>query len=350
MGWFVYDDTNGVTALRYTTKLTKTELNYAYRIVYTYKSRFWGNQTYTVEGFVDEMESAKYFSGVKSTATLNKSFIVSSTPYEKNFRQKIDWNYDSMTNNAAGPPQASVTINGTAKENVYFMQAAVGSTNTVDDTVRAEFFLPYKYNEETKSETGLDLYNAEGTKLEGTEIAFDDRHYESSTVKSQAGHLFNYDSSIPDIPTSGQTTDDFPKLVKAAPYVLKKGVWNTEDSKWIFTNLSGDDFHYADTYTTKEYDGNMSFEIGGTYYYATETAPEDIPKGYQLLGEDDGMFFGKSKKAGLTTTEPPQHILSPKKTATMFITSTLRKMSAWVTRFLPRAMLSTALFRTAMLK
>ena len=24
------------------------------------------------------------------------------------------------------------------------------------------------------------------------------------------------------------------------------------------------------------------------------TAPEDIPKGYQLLGEDDGMFFGKS--------------------------------------------------------
>ena len=275
----VYDDTNGVTALRYTTELTKTELNYAYRIVYTYKSRFWGNQTYTVEGFVDEMESAKYFSGVKSTATLNKSFIVSSTPYEKNFRQKIDWNYDSMTNNVAGPPQASVTINGTAKENVYFMQAAVGSTNTVDDTVRAEFFLPYKYNEETKSETGLDLYNAEGTKLEGTEIAFDDRHYESSTVKSQAGHLFNYDSSIPDIPTSGQTTDDFPKLVKAAPYVLKKGVWNTEDSKWIFTNLSGDDFHYADTYTTKEYDGNMSFEIGGTYYYATETAPEDIPPG-----------------------------------------------------------------------
>lgn len=275
----VCDDTNGVTALRYTTKLTKTELNYAYRIVYTYKSRFWGNQTYTVEGFVDEMESAKYFSGVKSTATLNKSFIVSSTPYEKNFRQKIDWNYDSMTNNAAGSPQASVTINGTAKENVYFMQAAVGSTNTVDDTVRAEFFLPYKYNEETKSETGLDLYNAEGTKLEGTEIAFDDRHYESSTVKSQTGHLFNYDSSIPDIPTSGQTTDDFPKLVKAAPYVLKKGVWNTEDSKWIFTNLSGDDFHYADTYTTKEYDGNMSFEIDGTYYYATETAPEDIPSG-----------------------------------------------------------------------
>ena len=40
----IYDNTNGVTALRYTTMLTKTPVNYAYEIVYHYTSRFWGGR------------------------------------------------------------------------------------------------------------------------------------------------------------------------------------------------------------------------------------------------------------------------------------------------------------------
>ena len=285
----IYDETNGVTALRYTTKLTKTSISYAYEIVYHYTSRFWGDQSYTVKGNIDEQQSAKYFTGVKTNATLLESFIKSSTPYEKNFRQKITWNYDGMTNNPAGEPVAGV----------YTMTAVVSSTNTVDDTVRGEFFLPYKYDDTDKNSTGLNVFaSAEATTpLEGaSEIAFDDESNESFTIKTQAGHLFNYDNSIPPIPTPGQTTEDFPKLLKAAPYVLKKGVWNATESKWEYTHV---DFHYTDTYSTKEYTDQF-FELDGTYYYCSDTAPTDIPEGVTLVkltAENTVSWYNDNKTA-----------------------------------------------------
>lgn len=254
----VYDATNGVTALRYTTKLKKDAINYAYRIVYTYTSRFWGDQNYTVEGIIDELQAAKYFSGVKTTATLNKDFIIASTPYEKNFRQKIDWNYNSMTNNPAGEKQAeAVVINGTSNDNVYLMTAAVGSTNTVDDVVRAEFFLPYKYDETTKASTGLDLYDSNDKKIEGrTEIAFDESSYESSTVKSHAGHLFDYLNENPAIPGPKSTTEDY-NLVVAAPYVYK--------------GLGADDFIYEYRDSVTAYDGRFTYTTDTTEHVLEST-------------------------------------------------------------------------------
>jgi len=293
----IYDNTNGVTALRYTTMLTKTPVNYAYEIVYHYTSRFWGDQSYTVRGTIDELQSAKYFSGVKTTATLLESFIKSSTPYEKNFRQKITWNYDGMTNNPAGEPV----------EDVYTMRAVVHSANTVDDTVRGEFFLPYKYNDTDKNSTGLNVFaSAEATTpVEGaSEIAFDDESNESFTIKTQAGHLFNYDNSIPPIPTPEQTTENFPKLLKAAPYVLKKGVWNSSSSQWEYTNV---DFHYTDTYSTKEY-ADQFFELDGTYYYCSDTIPTDIPNGVttEKLTASDTVAWYDDNKASTTYTYAKQ--------------------------------------------
>ena len=245
----VLEGDNATSAIRYITHLTKTNYNYSYEIQYNYTSRLWGNQSYTVTGNIDELQADKYFSGAKSSARLLDSFIKSSTPYEKNFRQTINWNYSNATKGA--------TVNGTDVK----LTATVNSTNTVNDKVTAEFILPYKYNEDTvengevteygdKKGVKLDVYD--GDNKVGEDYAYDDKSYTSFTLTSKTGSLFEYDNpATPNAVTASSTTDDF-KLVEAAPYVIKNPK-----------------FTYSKSSTKRYYTGN-SFKVNNTTYYLRE--------------------------------------------------------------------------------
>lgn len=245
----VLEGYNATSAIRYITHLTKTNYNYSYEIQYNYTSRLWGDQSYTVTGNIDELQADKYFSGAKSSARLLDSFIKSSTPYEKNFRQTINWNYSNATKGA--------TVNGTDVK----LTATVNSTNTVNDKVTAEFILPYKYNEDTvengevteygdKKGVKLDVYD--GDNKVGEDYAYDDKSYTSFTLTSKTGSLFEYDNpATPHAVTASSTTDDF-KLVEAAPYVIKNPK-----------------FTYSKSSTKRYYTGN-SFKVNNTTYYLRE--------------------------------------------------------------------------------
>lgn len=237
---FTVDDIieGNVSTLRYVSHLTKIAFTYNYEITYTYNSRFWGPQSYTQSGTCAEGD----FTGSKTSATLTTDFIVDKTPYEKNFRQEINWNYDGMNNNPA------VDIGN----NTYKMTATVGSANTVNDKVTAEFVLPYKYNEKAQGYTvkDTDVYNSSGTKS-GTSYLYDSGN-ESVTLSTKAYSLFTYD----DENHTGSDDDKASSLplMEAAPYLMK------DDSSNPIS------YHYKPTNSKRYYTGN-SFKVGNTTYY-----------------------------------------------------------------------------------
>ncbi len=255
---------NATNAIRYKTYLTKPALTYNYSITYNYTSRMWGDQSYTVEGTdIDELTASRYFTGSKTGARLLDSFIKSSTPYEKNFRKTIKWDYQNATKGCTLDPVA---------ENTYNLTAVVNSTNTVDDTVTAEFLLPYKYTEDTvtdgvvtysdKKGVKFDVYDGD-TKTGQKEYAYDDESYPSFTLTSKVGSLFEYNNpATPKTVTESSKASDF-NLVEAAPYVIKDPSYKTERT------------------SEKRYYTGDSFEVDGVTYYL-----ESFPEGSGLSVED----------------------------------------------------------------
>ena len=294
------------TAIRYYTYLTKTAMTYNYSIVYHYTSRFWGDQSYTVSGNnINELYSDQYFTGVKSGARLTDEFIKTSTPYEKNFRQTIDWNYTSTAK--------SYTVNGTPKtasamtkgntsggENIYNLTAEVWASNSVDDSVKAEFLLPYKYNADTskgandrdKSAVALPVYTAaDGTTTGESAYAFDEDSYESFTITSKVGRLFQWDGTIEDNPAQASDHADDYNLIEAAPYILYKnyegGVHQTVD------------FHYKKVSNKRYYTGN-SFTVNGITYYKSveDMGGQSQDATHVVLTRSNTVTVNKPEKAG----------------------------------------------------
>ncbi len=226
---------SNVTSLRYITYLTRTEYTYNYEIKYNYVSRFFGNQSYTFTGTVED--SIGVFTGSKSSATLTDSFIKSSTPFEKNFSETIKWNY---TTNKVGDANA-MTKSCTGSGTTYTLKAEVyASSEKNTNDLRAEFVLPYKYNADTvndgeriygnKKPVALPVYDGDEKTAE-SEIAFDENSYESFTLRSSFGGLFQYDNST-GVGSEDKTTDDY-KLVEAAPYVLKDVKFHYDSQKRV---------------------------------------------------------------------------------------------------------------------
>lgn len=210
---------SGITSLRYVSHLSKPRYTYAYQITYKYYSRFWGKQTYTVDGeFKDDIEAAANIIGSKTDATLKSDFIINHTPYEKNFRQKINWNYTGET--VDGADAMVNTPAGNAVNNKYTMTAIVDSSNTVDDMVTAEIILPYKWDFNSTdgyTASGVDVYDANGNKTSNKEVAYDES-IESTNLSTKAYSLFTYDNEIH---TGGDNIKPSDlKLVQAAPYVI----------------------------------------------------------------------------------------------------------------------------------
>ena len=309
---------SGITSLRYVSHLSKPSYTYKYEITYHYTSRFWGAQSYTVEGAFtkvvdgnivpDESAFAANTTGVKTNAQLNDGFIINKTPYEKNFRKTINWNYTyEKVGDANAMTNAKAVSDG---ENIYKMVAHVYSANSVNDQVMAEFILPYKYNYSSDSgysAAGTDVYTATGgTKVEGiSEVVFDES-IEGSKRKTQAYNLFTYDDTIA---TGGDNIRPSTlKLVEAAPYVLKN-VTNHTVTDYNVRYFSGSDKDYPDTVsfvvesnnTTTRYwlkyheEGKYDFKkpdgATGEVLEATNVVQDDSGNNYTYAVKVDGVIY-----------------------------------------------------------
>ncbi len=283
---------SGVTSLRYVSHLQKPTYTYKYEITYTYNSRFWGEQSYTVTGtFANDSEFSANTTGSKNTAKLNTDFIINKTPYEKTFRQQINWNYTTTAVPAAsgtGNVGANAMENNVATDqgsNTYRMTAHVYASKTVNDKVTAEFVLPYKYNEKAQGYTvkDTDVYNSSGTKS-GTSYLYDSGN-ESVTLSTKAYSLFTYDdenhTGSDDIQASSLP------LMEAAPYLM--------------TNLGDNDYHYKLTDNIRYYTGK-SFKVGNTTYYLSQDDVPQNPGTYKVLTASDSVNFTKIKYAGTDKT------------------------------------------------
>ena len=310
---------SGITSLRYVSHLSKPSYTYKYEITYHYTSRFWGAQSYTVEGAFtkvvdgntvpDESAFAANTTGVKTDAQLNDGFIINKTPYEKNFRKTINWNY---TYQQVGDTNAMTNAKAVSDgENIYKMVAHVYSANSVNDQVMAEFILPYKYNyssESGYSAAGTDVYTAatDGAKVDGaSEVVFDES-IEGSKRKTQAYNLFTYDDTI--ATGSDDIRPSTLKLVEAAPYVLKN-VTNHTVTDYNVRYFSGSDKDYPDTVsfvvesnnTTTRYwlkyheEGKYDFKkpegAAGTELTASDTETDDSGKSYTYAVKVDGVIY-----------------------------------------------------------
>ena len=311
----VFDTTNEkstVTAVRYYTSLTKTTINYTYSITYHYTSRFWGDQSYTVKNDtpISELEAEKYFTGTKTGARLTDEFIKNNTPYEKNFRQKIEWIYSEDDSYGAKKMVKGIEDASSGETTAYKLTAEVYSANTVNDEVKAEFLLPYKYNTtpaegqtySDKKSTGMPVYSSQAsTESTGTEIAFDDQTYESFTIKSQVGRLFQYTNEVPELSGASHHASEY-DLVEAAPYVLYK-TYDTETNTGTMV-----DFHTKKVSGKRTYTGN-SFKIGEVTYYK---ALADVPDEYKNTEKTDIADAFKATHIILTYSNKV-HFLKPGK-------------------------------------
>lgn len=269
-----------VSTLRYVSHLTKTVFHYNYEITYTYYSRFWGEQSYTQTGTCEDGD----FTGSKTTATLNTDFIIGKTPYEKNFRQQINWNYTNSVVASAGGTndhgaQAMVNNAATAvagQDNTYKMTAHVWASNTVNDKVTAEFVLPYNYKSKSEGYTVQDTDVYTNDEKTGTSYLYNTGN-ESIKLTTSAYKLFTYDDSIQGGSDNIHASEL--SLIEAAPYVMKNST-----------------YHYKLKDSTRYYTGT-SFKVGNITYYLYE---KDLPNGTQdsthmLLTASNSVEFTKIK-------------------------------------------------------
>ena len=261
---FTVDDIikGDVTTLRYVSHLSKTVFTYNYEITYTYTSRFWGTQSYTQTGTCEDGD----FTGSKSDAVLTTDFIINKTPYEKNFRQEINWNYtdeavyakDGVTVLAAA--MSNPAAGSAVSTNTYKMTAHVYSSNTVNDKVTAEFVLPYYHNDKSLGYTAhvADVYDDPDDPHDenghsNTTYLYDTGH-ESVTLETEAYKLFTYDDAIHGGADNVEAKDL--SLMEAAPYLMMDG--DTEQTKIKY--------HYMPADSKRYFTGN-SFTVGDTIYY-----------------------------------------------------------------------------------
>lgn len=252
---------NAVTTLRYVSHLSTIVYTYNYSIRYTYESRFWGDQYYDVTGTLVSSDPKQIgnITGKMGTAQLTTDFIISKTPYEKNFRQQINWNY---TYEAVGeaPAMTNSAVAGAAA-NTYDITATVGSSNTIDDRVSADIMLPYPHKgaaDDYAADTVVAHHSENNDETTYDEYIYDESQ-EPVTINTQAYKLFTTDGSVP-----AQGSSVMPStlhLIEAAPYV-----WKNPEKRYVTEDNMR---YYTGTY----------FTIGTVCYYYGDTAPDPLPAG-----------------------------------------------------------------------
>lgn len=147
----VFDTTKA--SLKFYSELTaKPDTNY--EITFNYRSRAWGDQSYTAKGiFTDEqLENGLLTSGnlLQAGEEFTK-FMLDNTPYEKNYRQEIQWDYTTALGSVENKQYvlddgSTVTyqIGQKYDEDTRTLKVGVASTLKTNDTkVKALFELPY---------------------------------------------------------------------------------------------------------------------------------------------------------------------------------------------------------------
>ena len=260
-----------VSTLRYVTHLNTTIFTYNYNITYTYPSRFWGNQSYTVSGTLNggRAEDMTNITGKKGTAQLTTDFIINKTPYEKNFRQKINWNY---TYAAVGTAAAMTNSSALSAGTTYNITATVQAASEVDDRVKADFVLPYPYKDRANGYAAepINAYNR-SDEVVSQEYIYDEAQ-EAVTIEGQAYHLFFTDGQDHEI-LDYESSAGLP-LMEAAPYV-----WKDPAAR------------YVQVENLRYYTG-YSFTVGGTKYWYSEVP--DGETGTAVTAETTCTWNGNS--------------------------------------------------------
>ena len=122
------------------------DTGYKYEIVYTYTSRYWEDQTYTVKGTFTTEEFNTYVIDSSGTLTFDstkkEAFLAAHSPYEDNFKETVKWKFSHAANltYASGTKTFSTTV---------------AAQNEANRTINIKFVFPFEYNDNSKTGTGV---------------------------------------------------------------------------------------------------------------------------------------------------------------------------------------------------
>ncbi len=121
------------------------DTGYKYEIKYTYNSRFWNSQTYTVKGTFTTEEFNTYVTDNAGTLSFNSAlkedFLAVHSPYEDNFKETVKWKFSLAKN---------LVYNSTTKT----FTTSVASDEQSDRTINIKFIFPFAYNDSTRTAEG----------------------------------------------------------------------------------------------------------------------------------------------------------------------------------------------------
>lgn len=184
--WSIIEGSTSASADAYTISY-KSDFNtgYKYQIVYTYTSRYWGDQTYTVKGTFTTEEFNTYVIDSSGTLTFDsakkETFLAAHSPYEDNFKETVKWKFSAAAN---------LTYDSGTKT----FSTKVAAQNEANRTINIKFVFPFEYNDISK--TGEGVYHIGDTDNEGklvglvpTKSAADDNKI--MKVDTNNTHSFN---------------------------------------------------------------------------------------------------------------------------------------------------------------
>ena len=122
------------------------DTGYKYEIVYTYTSRYWEDQTYTVKGTFTTEEFNTYVIDSSGTLTFDSSkketFLAAHSPYEDNFKETVKWKFSKAANLTYASGTKTFSTN-------------VAAQNEANRTINIKFVFPFEYNDNSKTGTGV---------------------------------------------------------------------------------------------------------------------------------------------------------------------------------------------------
>lgn len=132
------------------------DTGYKYEIVYTYTSRYWEDQTYTVKGTFTTEEFNTHVIDSSGTLTFDstkkEAFLAAHSPYEDNFKETVKWKFSDAANLTYASGTKTFSTN-------------VAAQNEANRTINIKFVFPFAYNDNNKTGTGV--YHIGETDNEG---------------------------------------------------------------------------------------------------------------------------------------------------------------------------------------
>lgn len=118
--------------------------NISYSLQYTFKTRYYGNKTYSYSDNFTENELRSYFydqitTKANETIQLDKQFVQSKAPFESNYREDLTWVVDDVTFNA----EQTAGYLTAHQEDLKWSTAMVYDLNDAGELVTHKMVAPY---------------------------------------------------------------------------------------------------------------------------------------------------------------------------------------------------------------